>query len=71
MAADRYFLAEFVPTTATPGAREAPELAFAEGLGRLGVPGERVTLRFSLPWRPLMSQWMDALRKATQGRAKL
>ncbi len=71
MAADRYFRAEFVPTTATPGAREAPELAFAEGLGRLGVPGERVTLRFSLPWRPLMSQWMDALRKATQGRAKL
>ncbi len=71
VAADRYFRAEFVPTSAPAGAPGAPELAFAEGLGRLGVPGERVTLRFSLPWRPLMSQWMDALRKATQGRAKL
>jgi putative peptide zinc metalloprotease protein len=71
LAADRYFRAEFVPTFVAAGVDGAPQLAYAEGLGSLGVPGERVTLRFSLPWQPLMTQWLDQLRKATQGRAKL
>ena len=35
----------------------------------LGAPGERVSLRFSLPARPLLSQWIDRLRRLIQGRA--
>lgn len=32
----------------------------AEGLG---APGERVIVRFSLPWRPLLDQWIDRVRR--------
>jgi hypothetical protein len=28
-------------------------------------------LRFTLPSRPLLSQWLDRLEKALQGRAKV
>ncbi len=35
------------------------------------TPGERVRVRFSLPHKPLLSQWMDRLRKEIQGRVKL
>ncbi|MCC6661834.1 MAG: hypothetical protein IT437_13215 [Phycisphaerales bacterium] len=35
----------------------------------LGAPGERVSLRFALPSRPLLSQWIDRLRRLIQGRA--
>ncbi len=31
-------------------------------------PGERVALRFSLPPKPLLSQWLDRLRRLIQGR---
>ncbi|QYK47357.1 MAG: PqqD family peptide modification chaperone [Phycisphaeraceae bacterium] len=34
----------------------------------IGAPGERVALRFHLPWRPLMAQWVDRLQKLVQGR---
>jgi len=43
-------------------------LGAGSGIGR---PGERVNLRFSLPNKPLVSQWLDRLQKLLQGRAKL
>lgn len=36
-----------------------------------GRPGERVTIRFTLPSKPLAAQWVDRLRKLIQGRAKI
>ncbi|MDX2147366.1 MAG: PqqD family peptide modification chaperone [Planctomycetota bacterium] len=36
-----------------------------------GLPGERVHLRFTLPSKPLLTQWLDGLRKATQGKVDL
>ncbi|HYE61587.1 MAG TPA: PqqD family peptide modification chaperone [Phycisphaerales bacterium] len=36
-----------------------------------GQPGERVALRFELPSKPLVSQWVDRLEKLIQGRVKL
>ncbi|TVQ63731.1 MAG: PqqD family peptide modification chaperone [Phycisphaerales bacterium] len=36
-----------------------------------GQPGERVTLRFTLPRRPLLWQWRDRLHKLVQGRIEL
>jgi hypothetical protein len=48
------------------------EARFASADGEIvGLPGERVYLRFALPSRPLLAQWVDSLRKLTQGRAKL
>jgi hypothetical protein len=37
----------------------------------LGAPGERVKLRISLPWRPLLGQWIDRLRQLLQGRTDI
>lgn len=37
----------------------------------IGLPGERVALRFTLAPKPLMSQWIDRLNKLIQGRAKV
>lgn len=37
----------------------------------VGVPGERVYVRFSLPPRPLLAQWIDRVRQTVQGRAKV
>ena len=37
----------------------------------LGMPGERVALRFTLPSKPLLSQWIDRLHKMVQGRVKI
>ena len=42
-----------------------------EAVRVVGLPGERVMLRFTLPSRPLLSQWLDRLEKALQGRAKV
>jgi putative peptide zinc metalloprotease protein len=36
-----------------------------------GRPGERVNLRFALPRRALLGQWIDRLEKMIQGRVKL
>ncbi len=36
-----------------------------------GAPGERVDLRFTLPSKPLLWQWVDKLQKLVQGRAQL
>jgi len=33
-----------------------------------GEPGERVSIRFSLPAKPLLAQWVDRLHKMVQGR---
>jgi hypothetical protein len=53
--------AAFVTTPLTPeSAAPAP-----------GVPGERVYLRFTLPSRPLLAQWVHRLQQAVQGRAKV
>jgi len=37
----------------------------------LGLPGERVYLRFTLPSRPLLGQVVDRLQKALQGKVNL
>jgi len=37
----------------------------------MGVPGERVKLRFSLPSKPLLNQWVDRLHKLIQGRVNI
>jgi hypothetical protein len=34
-------------------------------------PGERVKVRFDLPAKPLMTQWLDRLQKEIQGRVQL
>lgn len=34
-------------------------------------PGERVALRFTLPSKPLLSQWIDRLRRLIQGRVDI
>lgn len=39
-----------------------------DGAQWLGAPGERVYLRFSLPNKPLLSQWIDRLQRLIQGR---
>ncbi|MEM9065558.1 MAG: hypothetical protein AAGB51_08730 [Planctomycetota bacterium] len=36
--------------------------------GPVGLPGERVAVRFDLPHRPLLAQWTDGIRRALQGR---
>jgi putative peptide zinc metalloprotease protein len=43
----------------------------AEDADFAGRPGERVNLRFTLPDKPLMAQWVDRLEKLVQGRVKL
>jgi len=45
----------------------------AEGGGapEIGVPGERVRLRFTLPSRPWLAQWWERLDKTLQGRARV
>lgn len=35
------------------------------------MPGERVAVRFTLPSRPLLSQWIDRLRQLVQGRVDI
>jgi putative peptide zinc metalloprotease protein len=42
-----------------------------EGASFNASPGERVALRFELPNKPLVSQWIDRLEKLIQGRVKL
>lgn len=37
----------------------------------LGPPGERVRLRFTLPPRPLLEQWIDRLQRMIQGRVNI
>jgi putative peptide zinc metalloprotease protein len=44
---------------------------FATAGGVPGQPGERVYLRFTLPRKPLMAQWIDEFQKKLQGRARL
>jgi putative peptide zinc metalloprotease protein len=40
-------------------------------LAALTVPGERVKVRFKLPNKPLLAQWLDRLEKEIQGRVQL
>lgn len=37
----------------------------------LGAPGERVRIRFTLPSKPLLAQWLDRLQKIIQGRVNI
>ena len=37
----------------------------------LGMPGERVALRFTLPSKPLLVQWLDRLHKLVQGKVNI
>ena len=43
----------------------------AGSLANAARPGERVSLRFTLPSKPLLTQWVDRLQKLIQGRAKV
>jgi hypothetical protein len=45
-------------------------IAYLEADG-LGLPGERAKVRFRLPWRPLLGQWYDRLRRTLQGRVDI
>ena len=36
-----------------------------------GQPGERVALRFTLPSKPYLAQWIDRLQKMLQGRVNV
>jgi putative peptide zinc metalloprotease protein len=36
-----------------------------------GMPGERVRLRFTLPSKPLLVQWLDRLHKMVQGKVNI
>lgn len=40
-------------------------------MARLTYPGERVVVRFKLPPRPLLAQWLDRLEREIQGRVHL
>jgi len=53
-----------------PAAAEPASTSDARSVNRL-TPGERVHVRFRLPNRPLLAQWIDRLRKEVQGRVKL
>ena len=37
----------------------------------MGMPGERVALRFTLPSKPLLVQWLDRLHKMVQGKVNI
>lgn len=37
----------------------------------LGPPGERVKVRFSLPWKPLLWQWKQRVERMIQGRVDI
>ncbi len=37
----------------------------------IGAPGERVKIRFTLPSKPLLFQWLDRLEKIIQGRVNI
>ncbi len=37
----------------------------------VGMPGERVRLRFTLPSKPLLTQWIDRLHKMVQGKVNI
>jgi putative peptide zinc metalloprotease protein len=43
----------------------------AKGQEWRGVPGERVTVRFTLPSKPLLAQWWHRFEKLLQGRADI
>jgi len=61
------FTAAFTPKLAA----DATDEDRATALASLGPTGERVKLRFELPSKPLLAQWVDRLEKALQGRAKI
>ena len=61
------FTAAFVPKLP----KDATDEARAQALADLGPTGERIKLRFELPSKPLLAQWLDRLDKALQGRAKI
>jgi len=42
-----------------------------DGLAWAGAPGERVKLRFTLPSKPVLTQFVDRMRKLIQGRVDL
>lgn len=48
------------------------DIAAADGTAdSIGAPGERVRIRFTLPDKPLLSQWFDRLQKIIQGRVNI
>lgn len=57
--------------TVTKQTRFRVEIEPDQSEGWPGAPGERVSLRFTLPDKPLLTQWVDRLEKLLQGRAKL
>jgi putative peptide zinc metalloprotease protein len=51
------------PPPGTPGEPQNPPVTL--------LPGERVSLRFTLPRQPLLWQWLDRLQKLMQGRVNV
>lgn len=47
------------------------DAADARDLTARSAPGERVRLRFTLPSKPLLTQWVDRLQKMIQGRVTI
>lgn len=64
LAKSAVFTGHFVAMGVDPGMTigETPDI---------GLPGERVSLRFTLPSKPLLTQWLSRLEKTLQGRAKI
>jgi putative peptide zinc metalloprotease protein len=59
------------PQDRTGRATKTPQFIVYVAADGLAAPGERVALRFALPWRPLLGQWVDRLSRMLQGRADI
>jgi hypothetical protein len=59
------------PQDKTGLATKTPQFMVYAKADGLGSPGERVSLRFTLPGRPLGAQWLDRLRRLIQGRINI
>ncbi|MFO0856575.1 MAG: HlyD family efflux transporter periplasmic adaptor subunit [Phycisphaerales bacterium] len=64
LAKSAVFTGHFVAMAVEPGITTG-------GSPDIGLPGERVSLRFTLPKKPLLTQWLGRLEKTLQGRARI
>lgn len=62
---------ELDPQDKTGTSSKNPQFTVYVEADGLGPPGERVKLRFTLPPRPLLSQWIDRLQRMIQGRVNI
>ena len=59
------------PQDKTGLSTKAPQFIVYVSADGLGSPGERVRLRFTLPSRPLLRQWLDRFERLIQGRINI